>query len=376
MSMFLDIHPIQSVPPSCINRDDTGSPKSATFGGVLRHRVSSQSWKASSRRVFPELLNADDLGERSKLHPRRIADTIVDRRPDISAEDALKATADAFAKASAGKKDEKIKVSTSGDNAGETGYLLFLARAEIEALTELAIRIADGEKVAPKDAKESLLGKSAVDLALFGRMVADSPTLGVDAACQVAHALSVHEVIAEYDYFTGVDDNGDGHASAMIGVNEFMSSTLYRYATIDVDRLVNNLGDREAAAKAVEAFVTAYLTSMPTGKQNSYANRTLPDFVLAEVRRDQPLSLVNAFETPVANTGNATGDAALALAGYAVDTNDTFGTAPQSSVYLSTKRASSDELVSVLDGRSQKVSLPEMATALGDAVRADVDQNQ
>jgi len=36
MSSFIDFHVLQLVPPSCINRDDTGSPKSARFGGGER----------------------------------------------------------------------------------------------------------------------------------------------------------------------------------------------------------------------------------------------------------------------------------------------------------------------------------------------------
>ena len=50
--LFVDIHAIQSLPPSNVNRDDTGSPKTAIYGGVRRSRVSSQSWKRAIRQYF------------------------------------------------------------------------------------------------------------------------------------------------------------------------------------------------------------------------------------------------------------------------------------------------------------------------------------
>ncbi|WP_238598463.1 type I-E CRISPR-associated protein Cas7/Cse4/CasC [Saccharothrix sp. ALI-22-I] len=144
----------------------------------------------------------------------------------------------------------------------------------------------------------------SVDVSLFGRMVADATDLNVDAACQVAHALSVHAVDNEYDYFTAVDDHKkaddeEDAGAGMIGTVEFNSSTLYRYATVDVDRLHDNLGDAEATRRAVEAFTRAFVSSMPTGKQNTFANRTLPDAVLVIVRETQSINLVGAFEEAI-----------------------------------------------------------------------------
>ena len=46
---MIELHIIQSFPVTCLNRDDLGSPKSATFGGVERARVSSQCWKRAIR---------------------------------------------------------------------------------------------------------------------------------------------------------------------------------------------------------------------------------------------------------------------------------------------------------------------------------------
>ena len=44
--LYVDFHVLQTVPPSCINRDDTGSPKTAIYGGVTRARVSSPGVEA------------------------------------------------------------------------------------------------------------------------------------------------------------------------------------------------------------------------------------------------------------------------------------------------------------------------------------------
>lgn len=66
--LYVDFHVLQTVPPSCINRDDTGSPKTAIYGGVTRARVSSQAWKHAMRQAFVEesLLDEEDVGKRTK----------------------------------------------------------------------------------------------------------------------------------------------------------------------------------------------------------------------------------------------------------------------------------------------------------------------
>ena len=85
----------------------------------------------------------------------------------------------------------------------------------------------------------------------------------------------------------------------MIGSVGFNSSTLYRYATVNADSLSSQLGNTEAAAEGIRAFVEAFVRSMPTGKQNTFANRTLPGTVIVAVRETQPINAVSAFENPV-----------------------------------------------------------------------------
>ncbi|XVV06693.1 type I-E CRISPR-associated protein Cas7/Cse4/CasC [Actinosynnema sp. CA-248983] len=300
---IVDIHVIQTVPPSNINRDDTGSPKTAVYGGRRRARVSSQAWKRATRDAFEHLLDPSELGVRTKRVVELLAEEIT--RQDPSMTDRAPVLAEAVLTAAG----IKTTAPRKKEALNESNYLLFLSHHQVVGLAELAVdaaRAADGDKVEinKQEARARADQRHSVDVALFGRMVADATDLNVDAACQVAHALSVHAVDNEYDYFTAVDDhkNADDEEDAgagMIGTVEFNSSTLYRYATLDVDRLHDNLGDPEATRRAVEAFTRSFVASMPTGKQNTFANRTLPDAVLVIIRETQSINLVGAFEDAV-----------------------------------------------------------------------------
>lgn len=304
MSLVIDIHALQSLPPSNINRDDTGAPKSAVFGGVPRHRVSSQSWKRAIRRDFENRLGKDQVGYRTK----RVADLVADKILALTKADGMewdKERADAAAKnlfAGAGIKltDPKLREGEAPRGA-ETGYLLFLSPRQIENAAQRLIKT-DGAKPAKKDAKALLDDAHSIDIAMFGRMVADAPDFNVDAAVQVAHAIGIHESEPEFDYYTAVDDIAEDleeSGAGMIGTMQMTSSTLYRFATVDLESLTENLGDAGAAVEATTAFVSSFISSLPTGKQNSYANNTVPELVYVAVRDSRSLSLVNAFESPV-----------------------------------------------------------------------------
>lgn len=158
----------------------------------------------------------------------------------------------------------------------------------------------------PSDLKKAIqlaLERSkAVDIALFGRMLADLPERNQYAACQVAHAISTHRVEREFDYFTAVDDLGDADESGagMIGQVEFNSATFYRYAVIDPQKLVANLkNDHELAFKGIGAFTQAIARAIPTGKQNTFAAHNPPSFVGVVLRHTSPFNLANAFEKPI-----------------------------------------------------------------------------
>lgn len=295
--VYVDFHVIQTVPPSCLNRDDTGSPKTALYGGVRRARVSSQSWKRAMRQDFREIFPEDKLGLRTKKVVRLVADEIKALDTNISEDDALSLAHKIVNLSGVSTKKEK------NEEDEKTKALFFISRSQAHNLAGYILgHKEDDDKVIKKDAKKLLNENHSIDIALFGRMVADDPSLNADASCQVAHAISTHRVENEYDYFTAVDDlaGDDAPGAGMIGVVEFNSATLYRYATIAVHALNEELGgENEVTADAVEAFTKAFITSMPTGKQNTFANRTLPDAVLITLRYDQPVNFVGAFEEPV-----------------------------------------------------------------------------
>lgn len=294
--LFIDIHILQSVPPSNINRDDTGSPKTARFGGVTRSRVSSQAWKKATRDLFPVYVDSSNLGERTKYAVKLIADKAMKSEENLQEEDALSKAKETLKKYCKGSNKD---LSFDAKDKNKLSTLIFMSQAEIEQLAQCVL---GNEQV--KNLKGRDLVRDALDIAMFGRMVATKPDLNVDAAVQVAHAISVGRAETEFDYFTALDDRApaDNAGAAMIETTEFTSSMLYRYADIDVLHLCENLGSAAAACRGIEAFLNAFIRSMPTGKQNSFANRTLPAAVIVELRETQPVSLVNAFEKPIVAT--------------------------------------------------------------------------
>lgn len=309
MSFFIEFHLIQNFAPANLNRDDTGSPKDAIFGGQRRARVSSQCFKRAVRLAAQqhELVAPEHRGIRTK----KLRDLLLAKLPGREAGEAAAKIEAALAAAGLRLKDD-----------GKTEYLLFLGNAEIAAFAalieahwdELPGAAPAGEKKGKKEAKASapaevvkkakalLDGGKAVDVALFGRMLADLPEVNQEAACQVAHAISTHRVEREFDYFTAVDDQGgpDETGAGMIGQVEFNSATFYRYAVVDARKLLANLqGDKELTLAALEAFVQAMARAIPTGKQNSFAAHNAPEFIGISLRHGSPLNLANAFEKPV-----------------------------------------------------------------------------
>lgn len=312
-NLYVDIHVLQTVPPSCVNRDDTGSPKTAVYGGVRRARVSSQAWKRAVRLDFQEKFRGEELGIRTKKVVKLIAEEIGRRDPSADAEK--------LAKEALEKAGLKIK-GTVKDKERDT--LVFLSAGQAAALAEIVC----AKEKDKKKYREALAASPSFDLVLFGRMVAEDPSLNYDAAAQVAHSISTHEVQNEFDYFTAVDDLGEeGEAGAAhIGTVEFNSSTLYRYATVNIRELEAHL--REGAPRVLRGFAESFLCSMPTGKQNTFANRTAPDAVYITIRSDQPVNLVGAFEKPVRSREGFAGESERRLTDYAKGTYEMFVNQP------------------------------------------------
>lgn len=305
MTTYIDIHAQHTLPPSNINRDDTGAPKTAYYGGVQRQRVSSQAWKRAIRKDFPSYIDVAKIGERTRRVGQLVLEKVLEHQPNADVAELEKSLVASFKQLS-----WKLETPKSKEEVEETeypyvrsSYLAFFSKQQIEKLADALSKVEAGGKIDKKTLTQILDAEQSVDIALFGRMIADAPDFNVDAAVQVAHAISVHESTSEHDYYTAVDDviedKGVETGAGMIGTIEFTSSTLYRYATVNLDALAENLGDRQAAKESAVAFVQAFINSQPTGKQNSFANQTLPELVLVSIRSDRPISYVNAFEEPV-----------------------------------------------------------------------------
>lgn len=283
--LFLDVHAIQTLPPSNINRDDTGSPKTSQYGGVRRSRVSSQSWKRAMRNYFYDNSSQSNVGIRTLEIVKYVAEKIIEIDNSINKEDAIALANEAFKNAGVATKDNKAKA------------LFFLGDTQAKKLAQAAI-----DKCSDKNIMKQILADNpAIDIALFGRMVADDPSLNEDASSQVAHAISTHAVQTEFDFFTAVDDLSklDSAGAGMLGTVEFNSSTLYRYANVAVHDLYSQLKGKEETINTLKLFVEAFSNSLPTGKVNTFANQTLPQLLMITLREDRPINLVSAFETPV-----------------------------------------------------------------------------
>jgi CRISPR system Cascade subunit CasC len=337
MKTMIEIHALQNFAPSNLNRDDTGAPKDALFGGTRRARVSSQCSKRAVREYFKEH-NKEWVANRTK----RIVDDLKKRvspklkkHKGFSEENLVRAIE--VAVCSLGS-DKKVKV----DNERKTDVLLFLSPREIDSLESVITEsYADLLKKKPSDEvvkslNDAIDGENksrlSVDVALFGRMLAVMPEKNQNAACQVAHAISTHAVEREFDYYTAIDDlkPDDKPGADMVGTVEFNSACFYRYAVVDWDKLVKNLQDDTALAeKGLRAFLEGFVVAEPTGKQNTFAAHNPPEFVAISVRRNTaPRNLANAFETAirVRKDESLTKESATRLSAKAVALDKLYGT--------------------------------------------------
>jgi len=343
--MYVELHIIQNFPPSNLNRDDTGQPKGTDFGGLPRARISSQAIKRSIRYAGkdPKDETAQSLFEQYTQVPlgKRTHFIVSALRKRMMAkgkseEDATRVAIE-FARVYSSKKGKM-----NHQKPEETAILLYMSEQELDdAVGQLvaldwkdllpAIEAAkskkgkkDGNEASEEDAEKatakSPLKKmaddwakttakrpSAPDIALFGRMLADRPDTNIDAACQVAHAISTHTVNRnDIDYFTAVDDlqSKEESGAGFLDVAYFNSACFYRYARIDFELLRKNLAgadDPDLPYRTVEAFLRVSEAAIPSGKKNSYAQECRPSFMLAVLRSNESAgwSLVNAFEKPV-----------------------------------------------------------------------------
>ncbi len=298
MSTFIQLHLLTSYPPSNLNRDDLGRPKTAVMGGKNRLRVSSQSLKRAWRtsELFEKVL-AGHIGIRTKAMGVEVFNALRTKGvAEGNAKKWAKQIAAVFGKAKAENKDKPLEDL-------EIEQLAHFSPEEKEDIFKLADKLAK-KKNAPAEEDLELLRKEhkAVDIAMFGRMLASSPAYNTEAAVQVAHAITIHEVAVEDDYFTAVDDlnKEEDLGAAHIGETEFAAGLFYIYVCVNRDLLLQNLGnDKSLADNALGALVEAAAKISPNGKQNSFASRARTSYMLAEKGNDQPRSLSVAFLKPV-----------------------------------------------------------------------------
>ena len=327
MTEFLQLHVLTAYPPSNLNRDDLGRPKTAVLGGANRLRISSQSLKRAWRTsdLFAAAL-AGHIGIRTKEMGTRVLAALLERGvPEKTARSAAEKIAGVFGKLKAAAKpakDEGGEEEGAGDGAErraargrgakkgatarvETEQLAHFSPEEVEAIDRLVERLT-AERRDPTPEELLLLKKenSAADVALFGRMMAAAPDFNVEAAAQVAHAITVHRTEVEDDFFSAVDDlnrGEDDRGAGHLGEAEFAAGLFYLYLCIDRDLLLRNLGgDQPLAMRTLRALLEAVVKVPPSGKQASFASRAYASYVLAEKGRMQPRSLAVAYLKPVA----------------------------------------------------------------------------
>jgi CRISPR system Cascade subunit CasC len=296
--MNIELHILQNHAPSNMNRDDTGAPKDAVFGGVRRARISSQCWKRAIREDFlPSGAFAQgDLAVRTKRLAIAVGEFLAnDHGDEPGRAAALRAIGEAG-----------LKFDAKTD---KTSCLLFVPERHVKAIASIVHEHwneVTGKKEIPAAVTGRLMAVLAdtsrtPDLALFGRMVAEVEGWGLEGACQVAHAISTHAVDTEFDYFTAVDDlqKSGETGGAHLGHAQFSSACFYRYLGVHAGALAQNLGDPKLLAPTLRAFLHSAVHALPGGKQATFAANQRPSYVLAVAHEGQALSLANAFAEPV-----------------------------------------------------------------------------
>ncbi len=367
--MFVQIHMLQSMPPGNLNRDETGQPKKCLFGGVTRGRISSQCLKRNIRQSeqFRQAFG-QDLGTRTLNLPQLIADELRGNgsgMQDDEIAEVMQAVKGCFKKEeaapstddesgddkSSGKEDLKIGMTPQlvffpQPFAKEAARLLVDFRAKnpeaydrFLGRKQKATKKEEGEQKKQIEAFKQEVAQASrrvtVDIALFGRMTTSDLVVDVEAACQVAHAISTHETIIESDYFTAMDDLKQEPGAAYLGRGEtetfFNSAVYYKYLNADLASLVDEDHlpdmDAEGVGRTAAALLKAAALATPSGKQNSFAAHSVPEFILVEVSRTKrPISFANAFLKPVKGgmDSNLMSESAQALASYIDSTGAAF----------------------------------------------------
>ncbi len=344
MSRFLQLHYLVPYPPSNPNRSASGRPKTAWYGGALRLRLSSQSLKRAVRtsEVMHQAVGGN-LGTRS----RRFGEEIFGHLKSKGADDEV-----------ATRISDRIagifgKVIAKGGRS-RIAQVAFVSPEERTAALALAESLLEGNQPdaeAMAHAASTVLRKadSAVDIALFGRMLAETPEFGRRASLQVAHAFTTHAAPDEEDEFTVVDDlnvSGGTAEAGFLGKSGYGSGIFYVYVMVEISRLLSNLdGNLDLAELAVPAVVRAFATVSPSGRRTAFAHHVRAAYILAEAGPMQPRSLASAFLDPVAGSALLP-DSIVRLRQTAAALDRAYGKAAEESVEMDVAagRGSLDEI--------------------------------
>ncbi|WP_101069141.1 type I-E CRISPR-associated protein Cas7/Cse4/CasC [Roseovarius salinarum] len=337
MSRFVQLHYLTIYPPSNPNRDDVGRPKSASYGGVPRLRISSQALKRAAR--LSEVMQRDlegHLGTRTQRIGEVVRDALdEDGTDEEKAAEVATKVADVFG---------KIDARAGEQGAIRTRQLAFVSPEERDFAIDLARRAIQGEAL-PNNAelKKMVLrtADGAADVAMFGRMLADDPNFNREAAVQVSHAITTHRALVEDDFYNAADDlktTAEDSGAGFLGDAGFGSGVFYLYACVDTDLLVENLaGDRALAARSVGALAEALAISTPAGKRNAFAHHTRASHIRAESGSQQPRSLAGAFLSPVSG-GDVLASSVAALEDMADKIDAAYGDCADSTASMNVPR--------------------------------------
>lgn len=296
MSTTIMIHTLKNYAPSSLNRGQDGAPKSATFAGSWRGRISSQAIKRSIRQssLFSEFAEQGLIGIRTRELPALVGAELSREGWDpMDVEAVIKKFSEI------GKKEGK-----ADKEPGKTNQMLMIPAGAPAAIAEQVKTLynTDGWKSIEESIRP--LSMRSVDVALFGAMATTALFPDVNAACQVANAMSVNRTQKAVDFFVAVDDlTGD---SRMIGESLFNSNCYYHSIAVNWQQLMRNLDQTETLARAaLGKLIEAVATVSPGGKQNTFASHPLADLVLVEVTTGQYFDYANAFAKAIEATDEA-----------------------------------------------------------------------
>jgi CRISPR system Cascade subunit CasC len=308
LARYIDLHILQDIPASCLNRGRYNEPKTLMIGGAQRGAFSSQCGKRADRDALETLL--DEPAARTRNLPPRLAAAL---REASWPEDLARFAATQIPRSATA---EGLATNPNADD--HTLAMLYVpADTIIDDLAALCARHRTAlEKGMAKEAKStektraylptddvvSLLCQRTASISLFGRFLAGLADAHVDGAVQMAWAFTTHTTDLQPDFFTTVEDWPESGAStsAHLDTTYLNAGVFYRYASVNLTELTHNLGGNTSQAIALlAAFTDVFISTLPKAKKNSTAPHTLPDTLHYAVRDRRPVSLASAFHQPV-----------------------------------------------------------------------------